>query len=240
MTQEMGAKVVSTPRKGDLLFFFSTTEKVKPYIHIAIIAEANENSIRVIHGNYNNKVAVLNNTGFNDGKGNSTSGGTLKCVYVRPAYRKTKTDTSTCIQLKPGMNVQFVARCCTSCAIGSTASKTCGRVKLISKDNKAATTWKVCMNGNYFYFVNEKGYVLDAYGIRTAKCADMQIFKKRSKLRDTSLFTVKYERDHCYLMFKDTPYCADCYGYNNWHEGTRMHCWNYKSDISQQFKVIKV
>ena len=88
LTEDMGAKVVTEPRKGDLLFFLSTREKVKPYLHIALVTEVNGNNISVIHGNYNNKVSLRNNTGFNDGKGNSTFTGTLKRVYVRPSYTK--------------------------------------------------------------------------------------------------------------------------------------------------------
>ena len=244
--KDYGAKVVTTPQKGDLVFFKCTKISNNPYMHIAIVAEAKGNKITLIHGNYSNKVAVVNNTVFEDEHGHSTSNGTVKCVYVRPAYKKTiiavnnknnnKVNDDS-IKLQDGYKVQLVAKCNPNCAIGSSESRNFGNVKLFNKSDKNNTIWTVHKKGNYWYFTNSKGYLLDCYGTRVKSGNNIQIHKN---LCDTSLFTVKYNDHYCYLMLKGTNICVDCYGYSNWKSGTNIHVWKYNSDISQQFTIVKV
>jgi hypothetical protein len=135
------------------------------------------------------------------------------------------------------MKVQLEAKCNTSCALGATENNNFANVMLVAKSNKSATTWTVHKKGAYWYFVNGKGFLLDCYGTSVKKGNNVQTHKN---LCDTSLFTVKYEGDHCYLMFKNTNCCVDCYGYNNWKSGTNVHSWSHNSDISQQFNVVKI
>ena len=238
LIKDYGAKVVSEPQKGDLLFYYCP--RSGKYEHICLVVETRNGKVsKVIHGNYDNKVCLVNGTAYYDYHGHSVNNG-IRLIYVHPNYEKNDNNNTnknnTCIKLQSGMKVRLIAKCAPNFAIGCTENKNFGNVKLLSK-YAANSIWTVYQKGNYFYFKNEKGYLLDCYGNSVKSKNNVQIHKN---LCDTSLFTVKYEGDHCYLMFKGKNCCIDCFGNSNWGKNTNIWCFSFCRDLSQQFIVEKV
>ena len=79
-----GGTDISSPTKGDIVFWVCSKCKVSPYnnayCHVGIMLNGTE----CISGNYNNKVARHKVTSYNDGEHNMSNG--LTAIYIRPNY----------------------------------------------------------------------------------------------------------------------------------------------------------
>ena len=73
-----GGGEVSSPEKGDLVFYYCT---VDGFVHVGIMAD----QTRSIEGNYTSKVTVVSGV-YKDTHGHSLANGTVMRRFVRPAY----------------------------------------------------------------------------------------------------------------------------------------------------------
>src|SRR5574344_114525 len=84
-----GGTVVTTPQKGDLVFYYCT-KCASPYKHAGIMVDATSS----IDGNYGSKVTQHLVSYYNDGS-HYVSKGEVQCIYVRPAYNASPTPPIT-------------------------------------------------------------------------------------------------------------------------------------------------
>lgn len=87
----VGGKIVTSRAKGDLIFYncsaCDTDGDGLALMHVGIVLD----STYSIEGNYNGKVSKVSS--YTDEYGHKTSTGTIKRVYVRPAYKGITTHT---------------------------------------------------------------------------------------------------------------------------------------------------
>lgn len=79
-----GGKVVSTPQKGDLVFYYCTSCSAVPWVHVGIMI----NSTQSIEGNYGGAVSSVNGV-YRDSYNHTVASGTVVRKFVRPAYNNT-------------------------------------------------------------------------------------------------------------------------------------------------------
>mgnify|MGYP003292155753 CR=1 FL=1 len=86
-----GGKKVSSPQKGDIIFYncsaCDTNGDGLALMHVGIVMD----STYSIEGNYNNKVSKASS--YTDEYGHKTSTGTVKRIYLRPAYKESSKHT---------------------------------------------------------------------------------------------------------------------------------------------------
>lgn len=75
-----GGYKVSTPQKGDLVFYYCTVNN--GWCHVAIMYDNNIS----VHGNYSNKVKVVDYTNFNDSANPWPGPKCWTATFIRPAY----------------------------------------------------------------------------------------------------------------------------------------------------------
>lgn len=80
--KKAGGQDVSTPQKGDLVFYYCSVCSVH-WCHVGIMLD----STRSIEGNYNGKVSLVNGV-YKDGSGHSLANGKITRKFVRPGYQK--------------------------------------------------------------------------------------------------------------------------------------------------------
>ena len=83
----LGGKVVSSPQKGDLVFYKKSANG--SICHVAIMTS----STMSIHGNYSKKVTYMSAYDYIDDNGNKTN--RSKMIFVRPNYGKSESTDST-------------------------------------------------------------------------------------------------------------------------------------------------
>lgn len=81
-----GGVDVSTPQKGDIVFYYCKSCSVH-WCHVGLMIDSQKS----IEGNYNGKVSVVNGV-YTDGSGHSLANGYVIRKYVRPAYSNNTTD----------------------------------------------------------------------------------------------------------------------------------------------------
>lgn len=86
-TKSGGGKVVSTPQKGDLVFYKKYSSG--SICHVAIMTS----STMSIHGNYSKKVKYMNAYDYIDGNGKKTT--RSRMIFVRPNYGASGNSSST-------------------------------------------------------------------------------------------------------------------------------------------------
>lgn len=79
-----GGTVVSTPQKGDLVFYYCTACSSVPWVHVGLMV----NSTQSIEGNYGGAVSSVNGV-YRDSNNHTVASGTVIRKFVRPAYNNT-------------------------------------------------------------------------------------------------------------------------------------------------------
>lgn len=102
-----GGKEVTTPKRGDLVFYYCTKEAI-PWVHVGIMVSES----RSVEGNFSNKVAYVDDQ-YKDTRGHSVTSGTIKRIYIRPDYgRAGKTPSVPAPEPKPEPQVpKDVCKC---------------------------------------------------------------------------------------------------------------------------------
>ena len=79
-----GGQDVSSPQKGDIVFYYCKSCSVH-WCHVGIMI----NSSQSVEGNYNGKVSLVNGI-YKDGNGHSLANGHITRRFIRPAYASAK------------------------------------------------------------------------------------------------------------------------------------------------------
>ena len=79
-----GGQDVSSPQKGDIVFYYCKSCSVH-WCHVGIMI----NSSQSVEGNYNGKVSLVNGI-YKDGNGHSLANGHITRRFIRPAYASVK------------------------------------------------------------------------------------------------------------------------------------------------------
>ena len=79
-----GGQDVSSPQKGDIVFYYCKSCSVH-WCHVGIMI----NSSQSVEGNYNGKVSLVNGI-YKDGNGHSLANGHITRRFIRPAYVSAK------------------------------------------------------------------------------------------------------------------------------------------------------
>lgn len=148
-----GCKEVTTPQKGDIVFFYCTncSSTSGRWCHVGIM----ENSVYSIEGNrWSNGVSKVergNSYSHNGDLGYRHSNG-IKRIYVRPNYNGTSTTPTLAQGTLVNLGNSFSARI-KNCTSGKLLTGTAGNVMLDSHGNEKIATqiWKFNRNGDGSY-----------------------------------------------------------------------------------------